>query len=67
MGEPDPSDLEWRKSSKSDDSNCVEVAMTVTQVLVRDSKDRSGAMLAFSRLEWDAFIARTRQGEYRLD
>jgi hypothetical protein len=67
MGEPDPSDLEWRKSSKSDDSNCVEVAMTVTQVLVRDSKDRSGTMLAFSRLEWDAFIARTRQGEYRLD
>jgi Domain of unknown function (DUF397) len=67
MGEPDPSDLEWRKSSKSDDANCVEVAVTVTQVLVRDSKDRSGTVLEFSHLEWEGFLARARRGEYRLD
>ncbi|MGI8310089.1 DUF397 domain-containing protein [Saccharopolyspora hattusasensis] len=55
----DWSRAEWRKSSRSGStSNCVEVARAAEFVGVRDSKDRrSGAVLAFSRARWAAFVA----------
>lgn len=47
-------DLVWRKSSHSggaEDGNCVEVALADT-ALVRDSKNASGDVLAFSVPAW---------------
>lgn len=51
-------DLKWRKSSRSGtgNGNCVEVA-TVGRVLVRDSKDPSGPVLAVSPADWRGFLA----------
>ena len=49
----------WRKSSRSNSngSNCVEVADNLTDaVLVRDSKDPSGPVLAFAPGAWHAFL-----------
>jgi len=48
----------WRKSSHSGDNGgeCVEVAVDRT-VLVRDSIDRTGFMLAFTSDAWQAFMA----------
>jgi hypothetical protein len=49
--------MDWRKSSHSgaNGGSCVEVASTAWVVLVRDTKDRDGRMLAFSAEAWCAF------------
>jgi hypothetical protein len=54
--------LSWRTSSYSGNNggNCVEVAAP-DAVLVRDTKDRDGGTLAFTRDAWAAFAARIRQ------
>lgn len=48
----------WRKSSysASNGGECVEVA-SAGAVLVRDTTDRSGPMLAFTGDAWRAFTA----------
>ncbi|MEU8036288.1 DUF397 domain-containing protein [Streptosporangium sp. NPDC049078] len=58
----------WNKSTLSGNGpDCVEVALSETSqaepgpdadllVLVRDSKDPEGPVLAFTSAEWDAFI-----------
>jgi Domain of unknown function (DUF397) len=58
------SDLVWRKSSYSAANGCVEVASHGDQIAVRDSKDRNGSLLLFSRIEWEAFLAGIRDGEF---
>lgn len=49
----------WRKSSYSDNggSACVEVSGTVTRVLVRDTTNRSGAVLAITAAAWHVLLA----------
>jgi hypothetical protein len=56
----------WRKSTFSgSDSNCVEVAIAADGTVgVRDSKDRSGPHLEFTRSEWQAFVAGVNNGEF---
>lgn len=51
--------MNWRKSSYSNGAggNCVEVAGLADRMAVRDSKDRSGPVLAFGRSDWTAFLA----------
>jgi hypothetical protein len=59
----------WRKSSYSggNGGQCVEVAPDLPGlVAMRDSKDRSGPVLAFSPDEWQAFTAGVRSGEFDL-
>lgn len=54
----------WRKSSHSgEETNCVEVGSTPGLVGVRDTKDREGAVLAFSRDQWSAFMTSVRAQE----
>ncbi|MFI0797049.1 DUF397 domain-containing protein [Micromonospora rubida] len=52
----------WRKSSRSDDGNCVEVAFTDDAVLARDSKEPDGLVLRFSPQRWRSFITDLRAG-----
>lgn len=48
----------WRKSSYSgEETNCVEVGSAPGLVGVRDTKDRDGAVLRFSRAQWSVFVA----------
>jgi Domain of unknown function (DUF397) len=57
--------LAWHKSSFSTGGNCVEVAVTASgTVLVRDSKNPHGAVLAFTAAEWAAFGHGVRAGEF---
>ncbi|MCD0453357.1 DUF397 domain-containing protein [Actinocorallia sp. API 0066] len=47
--------LNFRKSSHSQERQCVEVADGGSTVVVRDSKDTAGPTLAFSRSAWSTF------------
>jgi hypothetical protein len=56
----------WYKSSRSGGNgrNCLEVATLETTVALRDSKDRSGPVLVFTRAGWAAFVASAKDGEF---
>jgi hypothetical protein len=60
----------WRKStfSGSNGGNCVEVAYRDGYLLVRDTKDHGhGPILRYTPVEWRAFVAGIRSGEFDLD
>jgi hypothetical protein len=59
--------LSWRKSSASPESDCVEVARLGEAVLIRDSLNRAGAVLAFTRTEWWGLLTRIRAGRIPRD
>jgi hypothetical protein len=56
----------WVKSSLSfSNGNCVEVAALADGGIgVRNSRDREGAVLAFTPDEWHAFLGGVRNGEF---
>lgn len=58
----------WRKSSRSQSNGqCVEVADNLPDVVgVRDSKDPTGAVLAFTPDQWRTFLAGVKAGEFDI-
>ncbi|MGH3319980.1 MAG: DUF397 domain-containing protein [Streptosporangiaceae bacterium] len=56
----------WRKASRSsaNGGDCVEVAALDREVAVRDSKDRTGPVLAFREPAWVAFVAELKGGRF---
>ncbi len=55
--------FQWRKALRSiGNGNCVEVARSNGGVVVRDSQDPNGPMLAYGAESWRAFTAQARQG-----
>ncbi|TDC82584.1 DUF397 domain-containing protein [Micromonospora sp. KC606] len=59
-------DVAWRKSTRSQTSNCVEVAPLSTAVALRDSKDPSGPVLLFNRAGWLGFVSGAKNGQFDL-
>ena len=55
---------QWRKSSRSATSACVEIASRLDAILVRDSKNPHGAILSFDRTTFAAFIGGVVRGEF---
>ncbi|MCW6003843.1 DUF397 domain-containing protein [Micromonospora sp. CPCC 205371] len=56
-------DLTFRKSTKSHENECVEVADTADASYCRDSKQADGPVLRFPRAAWGAFIAGIKAGD----
>ncbi|MCI4062538.1 DUF397 domain-containing protein [Micromonospora sp. R77] len=60
----------WHKSTRSQTSNCVEVAELRTgsaAVALRDSKDQGGPVLLFNRAGWLGFITGAKNGQFDLN
>ncbi len=58
MTASEPDGIVWRTSSHSGSgSACVEVASARAGVLVRDSKNANGPLLAVTTTAWLAFLA----------
>lgn len=52
--------ITWRKSSRSvNNGNCAEVGSSPAGVVVRDTADPDGNVLAFTAEAWSAFTAKT--------
>jgi hypothetical protein len=67
MTTPDLTQVVWRKSTYSGDNGgaCVELAFLGTTVGLRDSKDQGrGPILTVTSAAWDAFLAKTKVGEF---
>ncbi|WP_322768968.1 DUF397 domain-containing protein [Frankia sp. Cr1] len=60
--------LPWSTSSYSNGAGgmCVEVAKVSTGVLVRDSNNRAGVVMPFSKEEWRAFLDGAKDGEFDI-
>lgn len=62
--------VEFHKSSfSSNNGSCVETSNCTcegTNILVRDSKDKSGPVLTFTPAEWEAFVKGVKAGEFDL-
>ena len=56
MDERGRADMRWRKSSASNQSNCVEVACDGESVMIRDSKDSGGPALSVPTESWQRFV-----------
>jgi hypothetical protein len=69
IGEPlvaqiDPVLHQWRRSSRCDGGQCVEVAFADALVAMRDGKSPDGARLHLDRHDWTAFLGAVRAGEF---
>jgi hypothetical protein len=63
--ESDIAQLAWKKAAASGATGCIEVARLATGgVAIRDSKNSSGAVLAFTLHEWESFLDGLRKGEF---
>ena len=62
MEEPTAVNPGWRKSSYSDNggASCVEVGGAVAGVLVRDTTNRTGAVLSVPATAWRTLLAQIR-------
>ena len=56
--------LNWRKSSYSNNGQCVEVAETNDGVLVRNSNRPDAGTIEFTRAEMAAWIEGCKAGEF---
>jgi hypothetical protein len=60
-----PPKTQWRKSIRSaEESACVETAAVDGTIAVRDSKNPTGAHLAFTPTIWAAFLTEVKIGTH---
>ena len=57
-------DGNWRKSSRSGVTECVEVRTHDSMVEVRDSKNPNDSVLRFTNAEWRAFVGGAKDEEF---
>ena len=61
---PPPTTASWQKSSATERDHCLEATWTYEHVWVRDSKNRLGVALRFTREGWAAFLVGVQRDEF---
>ncbi len=61
---PPPATASWQKSSATKDGACVQITRAHEHVWVRDSKNRLGPALGFTREGWAAFVVGVQRDEF---
>jgi hypothetical protein len=61
---PTIGELNWLVALACDGGQCIRVASEGNQILIGDSKNPNGPILAYSRAEWHTFADGIRQGEF---
>jgi Domain of unknown function (DUF397) len=56
--------LEWRRSTRCDGGQCIEIAFSDATVKMRDSKDPAGSVLDFDRDSWSVFVGSVQAGDF---
>jgi hypothetical protein len=56
--------LQWRKSTRSNTGNCVEIAPLADGVAMRNSRFPDGEVLVYTRAEFTALLSDIKAGEY---
>jgi Domain of unknown function (DUF397) len=56
--------LEWRRSSRCNGGDCVEVAERDDEIIVRSSTDPDGTTLVVGSDSWHEWIVSVKQGAY---
>ena len=57
--------LEWRKARHSANNGaCVELAPAAGQILIRDSKDQNGPVIAYCQSSWRLFVGSAKTGHF---
>ncbi len=54
----------WRIAKRCDSGACVQVGSIGAMVVVGDSKNPSGPILAYSRTAWKDFVEEVKRGGY---
>ncbi len=57
-------ELNWRKSTRTGDYNCVEVALSPDTAAVRDSKDRAAGHFTVPAATWGFFLQSLKSGRF---
>ncbi|WP_243791629.1 DUF397 domain-containing protein [Saccharopolyspora gloriosae] len=57
-------ELNWRKSTRSGDYNCVEVALSLETTAVRDSKAPADGHFTVRAAQWGFFLHRLKSGRF---
>jgi predicted secreted Zn-dependent protease len=56
--------VSWHVARRCNGGECVRIAASGDMVLIGDSKDPDGPVLAYSRAEWQTFVEGIRQGDF---
>jgi hypothetical protein len=64
MSKAGRSALFWLKAQASGAGGCVEIASTIDNIAIRDSKDPDGPILVYTPTEFSAFLEGVRNGEF---
>ena len=56
--------LEWRRGSKCDNGQCVEIAKLDAVIMIRDSAEPGNASLTVSRDVWQDFVSMVQAGVF---
>ena len=57
-------ELRWRKSTFTDNGNCVEVAEDGAEIALRNSNRPAAGVIHFTRAEMAAWVAGCKAGEF---